>query len=145
MLPPAPARLSTTTFHLFMSLSFCATTRAMMSVPPEGGKGTMSLIGLVGYSCAAAAAATSDKARMETRRRSIGVPWLLGGQTTWKWSVHLDGDRPLGWGQTTYRGTDHNSRCSRLASGLPEDETMRLVAAAVVAAIACSAWAQSAP
>src|SRR6185436_17930696 len=75
MLPPAPGRLSTTTVHLLASVSFCATTRDMMSVPPAGGNGTISLIGLFGYSCAPAASAASEKTREERRRRVMRDPW----------------------------------------------------------------------
>src|SRR5690349_11580501 len=68
MLPPAPGLLSTTTVHLFMSVSLLATWRARMSVPPAGGKGTTSLIGLVGYCWAAAAVANAAAARARQRR-----------------------------------------------------------------------------
>ena len=41
MLPPAPARLSTTMVWPHVSVSFCATRRATMSVAPPGANGTM--------------------------------------------------------------------------------------------------------
>src|SRR6218665_1045663 len=47
-LPPAPGRLSTTTLQRFCSAIFCATVRAIMSVPPPGGNGTIRRIGLAG-------------------------------------------------------------------------------------------------
>src|SRR5471032_2549957 len=54
MLPPAPARLSTTTCWPSDSESFCAMMRAMTSVGPPGAKPTMMRIGFTGYCCAAA-------------------------------------------------------------------------------------------
>ncbi|MCY1218481.1 hypothetical protein D9M72_304300 [compost metagenome] len=49
MLPPAPLRLSTTTGCFNRTDNSWLTTRATASVAPPGGKGTTSLIGLVGY------------------------------------------------------------------------------------------------
>src|SRR5574341_754003 len=62
MVPPPPARLSTTTVCPKASLSFCPMLRAMMSVPPPGANGTTSLTGRTGYFCCAsiAPAATSS-------------------------------------------------------------------------------------
>src|SRR5262249_34750552 len=48
MLPPAPARFSTTTGWPQRSPSFWATRRAMMSVPPPGVKPTSMRTGLAG-------------------------------------------------------------------------------------------------
>src|SRR6185436_9962765 len=91
MLPPAPGLLSTTTVHLFISVSFCATTRDMMSVPPAGGNGTISLIGLLGYSCATAAA-DSRKRATGSRRRSMGI--LKWGQTPISGTLSLPAVHP---------------------------------------------------
>jgi hypothetical protein len=49
MLPEAPGRLSTTTGCPQRSASFCATRRAMMSVPPPGVNPTTIRTGLTGY------------------------------------------------------------------------------------------------
>ena len=48
-MPPAPPRLSTMTCCLSGSASRCATTRARMSLPPPGGKGTIRRMGREGY------------------------------------------------------------------------------------------------
>src|SRR5258708_27543289 len=48
ILPAAPARFSTTTGWPQRSPSFCATIRAMMSVPPPGVKATTIRTGLAG-------------------------------------------------------------------------------------------------
>ena len=48
MVPPAPGLFSITKFHLCCSVSLLVTKRAMMSVPPAGGKGTIMRIGLLG-------------------------------------------------------------------------------------------------
>src|SRR6267142_6420114 len=53
-MPAAPARFSTATDCFHLSVSFAATVRAEMSVPPPGGKGTMKVTGFAGYVCAAA-------------------------------------------------------------------------------------------
>src|SRR6218665_2366080 len=52
-LPPAPGRLSTTTLQRFCSAIFCATVRAIMSVPPPGGNGTIRRIGFSREPCCA--------------------------------------------------------------------------------------------
>src|SRR5438034_9086740 len=52
MLPPAPARFSTTNCWPRVSLSFAPTILAMMSTGPPGAKGTMTRTGLFGQSCA---------------------------------------------------------------------------------------------
>ena len=49
MLPEAPSLFSTTTGWPQRSVSFCAISRAMMSVPPPGAKPTTILTGFVGY------------------------------------------------------------------------------------------------
>jgi hypothetical protein len=48
MVPLLPPRLSMTTVCPSRSPSFWPTTRAMTSLPPPGGNGTMSRIGLLG-------------------------------------------------------------------------------------------------
>src|SRR5262245_39883644 len=55
MLAPAPGRLSTTTVCPNPSVSFCASSRATMSVPPAGGNGTRMRSGRCGYCCWATA------------------------------------------------------------------------------------------
>jgi hypothetical protein len=64
MVPPAPGRLSTTTFCGQLSASFCAMKRAVMSGPPPGVKPTTMRIGLAGYVpvCAAAIVVTRHAA-----------------------------------------------------------------------------------
>ena len=47
-MPPAPALFSTTIVQPVDSDSCFATWRETMSVPPPGGKGTISRIGLLG-------------------------------------------------------------------------------------------------
>src|SRR6476469_8557078 len=55
MLPPAPGRLSTTIDWCSRSESGCAMRRAVVSTPPPGGQGTISLIGPPpGHDCACA-------------------------------------------------------------------------------------------
>src|SRR5688572_9951378 len=65
MLPPAPARFSTTTDWPRFSVSFFATMRAAVSVPPPGAKPTVRVTGRVGKFCCAEAmpAAASAAAR----------------------------------------------------------------------------------
>jgi len=48
MLPPAPGRFSTRNGCRHASVSFCATSRAMMSFGPPGANGTMIRTGLEG-------------------------------------------------------------------------------------------------
>jgi hypothetical protein len=47
MVPPAPGRLSMITWPRFAD-TYCAISRAMKSVGPPGGNGTISRIGLSG-------------------------------------------------------------------------------------------------
>src|SRR5450432_3797618 len=54
MLPPAPARLSTTTCWPHASDNFAATTRAITSVGPPGANGTIMRTAFVGYGASAA-------------------------------------------------------------------------------------------
>ena len=54
MVPPAPARLSTTTDWPSRAARFCASGRPTRSVVPPAANGTTKVIGLVGHSCAAA-------------------------------------------------------------------------------------------
>src|SRR6266849_10708499 len=60
---PAPGRLSTTNCCASDSESFCASARAMMSVPPPAAEGTMKRTGFDGYAavCAGACAQASSK------------------------------------------------------------------------------------
>src|ERR1019366_10188413 len=61
MVPPAPARLSTTSCWPQISLSLAATIRAVTSTPPPGAKPTSNRPGLFGYGCEfTAPAATRD-------------------------------------------------------------------------------------
>src|SRR3990172_10502140 len=66
-MPPAPERLSTTTCCPSPSPSFGATERAITSVPPPGGNGTMKRIGFDGHvcDCAGAAAKTAQSVRLD--------------------------------------------------------------------------------
>src|SRR5258708_3042499 len=63
MLPPAPARFSTTNCWPRLSLSFAPTILAMMSTGPPGAKGTMTRTGLLGQSCAKQVPASAHAAR----------------------------------------------------------------------------------
>src|SRR5436309_5836956 len=63
MLPPAPARLSMTKGWPRISAIFGVTVRATMSVPPPGGNGTMTRIGLDGKVCASALLASATAKR----------------------------------------------------------------------------------
>jgi hypothetical protein len=58
--PPWPGRLSTTTVWPVISDMRCPTTRAMMSLGPPGGNGTISRIGFLGRSSAAAKVGNSS-------------------------------------------------------------------------------------
>src|SRR5256712_4061746 len=66
MLPPAPARFSTTTCCPRSSPSTGATMRAVVSVPPPGSKPTTVVIGLAGYEPCAAAAPLATSAAIST-------------------------------------------------------------------------------
>ena len=59
IVPPPPARLSMTTPVLRFSATRCPVVRASRSVPPPGGCGTTSRIGLDGYGAGSAADATA--------------------------------------------------------------------------------------
>jgi hypothetical protein len=77
MLPPAPARLSTTTVCFQISPSFCASRRATTSVLPPGAKGTTRVTLLVGQSdCASAGAVASARVARASRLRRVG--WVIG-------------------------------------------------------------------
>src|SRR5207244_8677464 len=66
MLPPAPARFSTTTCWPMFSLIVLATMRATVSVPPPGSKPTTIVTGLLGNPpCADALAANSSPQHAE--------------------------------------------------------------------------------
>jgi hypothetical protein len=77
IVPLAPGRLSTTTVCPQRSLSFCATARAVISVPPPGGNGTINLIGRAGKAepgpddAGAGAAANAVAAAMSKTPRRI--------------------------------------------------------------------------
>src|SRR5258708_209988 len=70
MLPPPPGRFSITTGWPRPPPHLPATARAEMSVEPAGGNGTISLMGLVGYDCAAASVAQAKVARASAARRT---------------------------------------------------------------------------
>src|SRR5918911_3103599 len=72
MLPLAPALFSTTTACPHFSESFGPITRARMSIPVPGEKGTTSVTGRLGNGCAIALAATRSSVKSE--RRMTGVP-----------------------------------------------------------------------
>src|SRR5262249_21108144 len=72
--PAAPARFSTTTVAPSARGRCWPTRRAATSTGPPGGKGTMSLIGLEGYDCAAAGgAAAAPSASTTTANRASGL------------------------------------------------------------------------
>src|SRR4051812_47139515 len=78
MLPPAPARFSTTTCWPSVRLILSATVRAIASLPPPAAYGTTSVIGRDGKSSAAAAAVMTTIAdiRMMARMR-VGIALAL--------------------------------------------------------------------
>src|SRR5262245_33620755 len=74
MLPPAPPRFSTMNCWPRLSVSFCASGRAIVSLPPPGGYGTTMRTGLAGYVCAAALPpkqAMTKKTTNEAPRRGV--------------------------------------------------------------------------
>src|SRR5450432_3634359 len=79
MLPPAPARLSTTTDWPSVSVSRLATSRARMSVVAPAGKGTTNRIAWFGYACpnapqvkVANSAASAKRCRLPIIVSSVG-------------------------------------------------------------------------
>src|SRR5436309_13891600 len=72
MLPPAPGRFSITTGSPSACCSPFAIGRAMMSVVPPGGYGTMSLSGFAAEFCAAAERATKPDASASRMLRRLG-------------------------------------------------------------------------
>src|SRR5512134_3170159 len=68
MLPPAPARFSTSTGWPSAAESLSPSARAVTSVEPPGGYGTMSRTGLDGQPCACGASAQSETTRANSRR-----------------------------------------------------------------------------
>src|SRR6266705_219421 len=74
---PAPGRLSTTNCCPSDSESFCASARAMMSVPPPAAEGTMKRTGFAGYAVCAAA---DSQASAEIRRRIVLIAFMLSLQ-----------------------------------------------------------------
>src|SRR5262245_36265579 len=79
IVPPAPGRFSITTVWFHISLSFCPTVRARMSVALPAVNGTTIFTGLLGNSCASAGApSTASPIAIErsTRIVSISAPWL---------------------------------------------------------------------
>jgi hypothetical protein len=68
MLPPAPARLSTTTFWPQIADNFSPTIRATTSVLPPAAKGTMMVTGRVGQAGWASAGADAASASAATSR-----------------------------------------------------------------------------
>src|SRR2546427_3762383 len=74
MLPPAPARFSTSTCCPRFSPSVLATIRATVSVPPPGSKPTTIVTGLLGkLPCAKAAAANRTPQQVETNLMSASL------------------------------------------------------------------------
>src|SRR6266853_4681229 len=67
---PAPGRLSTTNCCPSDSESFCASARAMISVPPPAAEGTMKRTGFEGYPVCAAAPAQTRVSRRKAAGRS---------------------------------------------------------------------------
>ena len=59
-MPPEPGRFSTTTGCPRYSDNFCASTRAVTSVPPPAENPTITRTGFNGYVCAAAVHASSE-------------------------------------------------------------------------------------
>src|SRR3982075_4268134 len=69
--PPAPARFSTTNGCPNSCDSACAKGRATISVVPPGAKGTISVTGLLGHTCAKASLAASvNKMHKDPNRRT---------------------------------------------------------------------------
>src|SRR5437868_6911812 len=68
MLPPAPARFSSTTCWPRSSPKAGATMRAVVSVPPPGSKPTTVVTGLAGYPCAVAPCAMPSAASAANTR-----------------------------------------------------------------------------
>ena len=62
MVPPAPPAFSTSTCCFSVPVIDCAMSRATVSVGPPAANGTMTVIGLVGKSWAAATAASAASA-----------------------------------------------------------------------------------
>src|SRR2546422_10437593 len=74
MLPPAPARFSTSTCWPRFSPSVLATIRATVSVPPPGSKPTTIVTGLLGkLPCADAVAANSSPQHVEMNLMSFSL------------------------------------------------------------------------
>src|SRR5690242_8251962 len=79
MAPPAPGLLSITNVPLVISWTLGCTTRAIMSVEPPGGKGTIMVTGFEGQACASAPVAASAQARVARirfMRFLLGVSWF---------------------------------------------------------------------
>src|ERR1700674_264247 len=69
--PPAPARFSTTNGWPNSCESACAKGRATISVVPPGAKGTISVTGLLGHTCAKAPLAASvNKMQKDPNKRT---------------------------------------------------------------------------
>src|SRR5204862_5413316 len=79
MAPPAPGLLSTTKVCLKVSWSFGCTERAIMSVDPPGGKGTIIVTGFEGQACASAPVAARPMTRAASAFRMLSIlrEWLL--------------------------------------------------------------------
>src|SRR5436190_2915774 len=71
MLPPAPARLSTTTGWPRISVSCCPVRRAMMSAGPPGAKGITKRTGLAGQVCACADVTAASASAMMQRNQDF--------------------------------------------------------------------------
>src|SRR5438046_746275 len=76
MLPPAPARFSTTTCWPRSSASAGAMMRAVVSVPPPGSKPTTVVIGFAGYEPCATAAPLATSAAISTMNLIYSSSWL---------------------------------------------------------------------
>src|SRR6476659_5539553 len=93
MVPPAPTRLSTSTFCPHISLSFCATRRAITSVDPPGARPRTNRTGLFGY-CWANASHTlqHDDAMSKSDATSLDLITILSIahflMNVLNWSVH---------------------------------------------------------
>src|SRR6185503_5425579 len=71
MLPPAPARFSTTTDCPHASASFCASSRATTSVAPPAANGTTIFTGLAGQDCAATSAGNASASSAAAHRAQL--------------------------------------------------------------------------
>src|SRR5204862_6769835 len=66
MFPPAPGLFSITMIHLVLDVIDCPMARERTSVPPAGGNGTRSLMGLLGETACAAEIPGSARSAMKS-------------------------------------------------------------------------------